>query len=149
MKTHLGWELSRLMTETDTNQTELASKLEMTQAALSALITKDIRPKEATLFGLVHCWPLGGQKMRVLLAHLHDEARRAGMDVSKITVDGVNAVGGQDDEFTVIRRVYENDTLVKQIVDRFATLCKRIEGKNCAGRDELKLVAEKRVKFME
>ena len=148
MKTNLGWELSRLITETNTNQTELASKLDMTQAALSALITKDIRPKESTLRGLIHCWPGRGQQMRVLLAHLHDEARRGGMEVAKITADGQNAVGGQDDEFMVIRRVYEHDTLVKQIVDRFAALCKRIESKQgAAATEELRMVAEPAGKY--
>ena len=149
MKMQMGAVLLDLLSEAKLNQRDLSKMIGIAAPSLSVLINKGLRPKEETLKRLVSCWPKQTQNMRVLIAHLHDEAERAGVNVSRIVVDDVEHEPQRDDEFSLIKRLYQSDTLVKQIVDRFATLCKRIEGKNCAGRDELKLVAEKREKYME
>jgi hypothetical protein len=100
----------------------------MTQASLSIIINKGVRPKEETLKRIVSCWKQKEQRLRVLIAHLQDEVSRADVNASEISI--TSSQMDDDHSLHILAESYNSDPLLKRIVDDLAEMCQKKAGGN-------------------
>ena len=78
MDTNLGRVLSQRLKASGTKNKEYYQESGVEQTVVWRIIHKGNRPTEDTLKKLCHSWPTEEENLNLLIAHLQDEAEKAG-----------------------------------------------------------------------